>query len=633
MRILYHHLKPAKMKLSSLSSIFFIFLFNTVAAQPWVARHGLSAADYQNEFNKWVQQGYRPVNLSAYNNRFSVIFEKQNNAPAWVARHGLSAADYQTEFNKWVGQGYRPVRVCGYTAGGPALYAALFEKRPNNGTWVARHGLNANDYQTEFNKWTQQGYMPTDISAYTVNGQDYYTVIFDKIPNAPAWVARHGLSSSAYQAEFNKWVGQGYRPTIVTANSAGRYAAVWQKTGNTAWVARHGLNSQQYQDDFDRMYYQGYRPIWVSGATINGTDSYAAIWDAKETFRATDMQKVDAAVAKFMNDYHVPGLSFAIAKDGRLVLVKTYGYANKETGEAVAPRHRFRIASVSKPITATAIMKLYQQNKLKMTDKVFGSGALLGTTYGTQPYKKDVDKITVENLLNHNCGGWAGDLGFDPMFNYTNLNKTDLISKVLNDQPLQKVPGTEYHYSNFGFCVLGRVIEKLSGMNYDSYVKNQVFAPAGISNMEIGGDTEADRKANEVKYYGQGGEDPYNMKVARMDSHGGWIANSVDLVRFLVRVDDFASKPDILQASTLNLMYTPSATNANYAKGWAVNSVPNYWHNGSLPGEQALMVRTNDGFCWSALVNTRSGNIGGDMDALMWTIKNAIGYWPSFDLF
>ena len=610
-----------------------IFFLNTVVAQPWVARHGLSAVDYQNEFNKWTAQGYRPVNISAYNNRFAVIFEKQPNPPAWVARHGLSASDYQNEFNKWTGQGYRPVHVCGYSNGSQVLYAALFEKRPNAPAWAARHGLSATDYQAEFNKWTGQGYIPTDISTYTVNGQDMYTVIFDKIVNAPAWVGRHGLSAADYQNEFNKWTGQGYRLMIVSANSGGRYVAVWEKTGGYAWKARHGLNAQQYQDEFDRLFYQGYRPVLINGASINGNDSYAAVWEAKETFRSADMQKVDDAVKKFMNDYHIPGLSFAIAKDGRLVLVKTYGYANRETGERVAPRHRFRIASVTKPITSITIMKLYEQNKLKMSDKIFGAGALLGTTYGTHPYKKDVDKITVQNLLNHASGGWAADLGFDPMFNYTNLNKADLISKTLNDQPLEKTPGTEYHYSNFGFCVLGRVIERLTGQNYDAYVKSQVLAPAGINDMEIAGDTEADKKANEVKYYGQDGEDPYGMKVARMDSHGGWIATSMDLVRLLVRVDKFPTKPDLLQTATLNLMYTPSTANAGYAKGWAVNTIPNYWHNGSLPGEQALMVRTNDGFCWSVLVNTRTGNIGGDMDALMWAIKNTIGFWPSFDLF
>lgn len=602
-------------------------------AQAWVARHGLSAADYQTEFNKWTQQGYRPVQLSGHSDRFSVIFEKQINAPAWVARHGLSAADYQTEFNKWTQQGYRPVRISGYASGNQARYAALFEKRANTPAWVARHGLSTADYQTEFNKWTGQGYKPTDISAYTVGGQDLYAVIFEKIPNASAWVARHGLSSADYQTEFNKWTQQGYRPVIISANGAGRYAAVWEKTGNTAWVARHGLSSQQYQDDFDRMFYQGFRPIWVNGTTVGGKDSYAAVWDSKETFKAADMKKVDDAVAAFMNQYDVPGLSFAISKDGRLVLAKTYGFADKEVGERVAPRHRFRIASVSKPVTAVAIMKLFEADKLKMTDTVFGSGALLGTTYGTQPYKTNVDKITVQHLLNHTGGGWAGDLGFDPMFSNTNLNQADLISKTLNDVALEKTPGAEYHYSNFGFCVLGRVIEKLSGQTYQNYVKNQVLNPSGITSMEIAGDTEAQRKTNEVKYYGQNGENPYNMKVARMDAHGGWIATPIDLTRFLVRVDKFNTKPDILKATTLTSMFTGSSANSGYAKGWAVNSVPNYWHNGSLPGEQAIAVRTADGFTWAVLVNTRANGIGGDLDNLMWTIKNSITFYPSHDLF
>jgi len=153
--------------------------------------------------------------------------------------------------------------------------------------------------------------------------------------------------------------------------------------------------------------------------------------------------------------------------------------------------------------------------------------------------------------------------------------------------------------------------------------------------MSIGGDDEGDRKPNEVKYYGQDGENPYGMRVARMDSHGGWIATPIDLVRFLVHVDRFPTKPDILTAAHLATMYTPSTATKGYAKGWAVNSVPNYWHNGSLPGEQSIIVRTNSGYCWAILVNTRSNKqgFGGDLDKLMWDIIAKITKWPGWDLF
>jgi hypothetical protein len=125
------------------------------------------------------------------------------------------------------------------------------------------------------------------------------------------------------------------------------------------------------------------------------------------------------------------------------------------------------------------------------------------------------------------------------------------------------------------------------------------------------------------------------MKVARMDAHGGWIAKPIDLVRLSVRVDGLNPKPDILSASAIATMYQGSSVNSGYAKGWSVNKSNNHWHGGSLPGEQALMVNTNDGFSWAVLVNTRSkkSGFGGDLDKLMWQIKSKVTNWPSFDLF
>ncbi|MEH2457268.1 serine hydrolase domain-containing protein [Nostoc sp.] len=346
------------------------------------------------------------------------------------------------------------------------------------------------------------------------------------------------------------------------------------------------------------------------------------------------MQAINQTVAQFMQDYDVPGLSLAIAQDGRLVLAKTYGLADKSTKKRVAPRHRFRIASVSKPITAIAIMKLVEQGNLELNDRVFGEGGILGTTYGTTPYKTNVDQITVEHLLTHLGGGWSNDIN-DPMFSNLSMNQTQLISWVLDNRPLDDAPGTKYAYSNFGYCVLGRVIEKVTGQIYENYVTTNILQPSGVTDMQIGGDTLAQKKANEVTYYGQSRENPYEMKVARMDAHGGWIAKPIDLVRLSVAVDGLNSKPDILGASAIATMYQGSSVNSGYAKGWSVNQANNHWHNGSLPGEQALMVNTSDGFSWAVLVNTRSqkSDFGGDLDELMWNIRSKVSTWPSFDLF
>ncbi|MHC5938286.1 serine hydrolase [Nostoc sp.] len=616
------------------------------ASSAWVARHRLTSAEYQSEFNKYTAQGFRPVQVSGYavgnQDFYAVIFEKTVNVPAWVARawvarHRLTSAEYQSEFNKYTAQGFRPVQVSGYGVGNQDFYAVIFEKTANAPAWVARHRLTSAQYQSEFNKYTALGFHPVDISAYTVGNQDFYAVIFEKSANAPAWVARHGLTSAEYQSEFNKYIAQGFRLIKVSGyslNGQDRYAALWEKSGSGAWIARHGMSSQAYQDEFERNFYQGYRPVWVNGYTVNGEDRYAAIWESQNGYNSLELTAIDQTVAQFMQDYDVPGLSLAIARDGRLVLAKTYGLADKSTGERVALRHRFRVASVSKPITAIAIMKLVEQGKLKLSDRIFGKSGILGTTYGTTPYKPNVDQITVQHLLSHLGGGWSNSSN-DPMFSNPSMKHTQLISWVLDNRTLDNVPGTKYAYSNFGFCVLGRVIEKVTGQTYENYVKTNILQPSGVTDMEIGGDTLAEKKANEVTYYGQGGEDPYAMKVARMDAHGGWIAKPIDLVRLSVRVDGLNAKPDILGASTLATMYQGSSVNPLYAKGWCVTSDNNHWHNGSLPGEQAFLVNTSDGFSWAVLVNSRSQKLAfsGDLDQLMWKIRSKVTIWPSFDLF
>ena len=104
-------------------------------------------------------------------------------------------------------------------------------------------------------------------------------------------------------------------------------------------------------------------------------------------------------------------------------------------------------------------------------------------------------------------------------------------------QPLQTDPGAHYAYSNFGYCLLGRVLEKVTGQSYEQAVKDLILDPADTKSMTIGGNTKQDRLPNEVLYYGQD-EDAYHkiMDVKRMDAHGGWVATPIDLVRFALHI-------------------------------------------------------------------------------------------------
>ena len=638
----FYYSKNMKKSIFALS-ICFLFL-NSIAlfSQNWVARHNLTSAQYQTEVNKWVNLGYRLTQVSGYSDngqdRYAAIFE-QESGPQWAARHDLSSAQYQTEYNNLTSQGYRPIQVSGFPSGNQAKFAAIFIKENNAPQWAARHNMTSAQYQEEFNERASQGYYLADVSGYTVGGTDYYAAIWEKKAGAPQVFARHRMTSADYQAEVNTRAAQGWRLTKVSgyslSNSA-RFAAIWVKTSGPALAARHALNgAQNYQDEFERLYYQGYRPVWINGYTVNNQDVYAAIFTCADPFKANEMEAVDNLVQAYMQQNGVPGISIAIARNGKLVLAKTYGYADQEAGEKVAPRHKFRIASVSKPFTATAIMKLEQSNQLELGDKIFGPGSILGTTYGSAgAYTADLKEITVDHLLTHHAGGW--DQEGDPISQNQTWNMTTYINNTLNNYPLDNKPGDVYDYSNFGYALLGRVIEKKTGQNYENWVQNNILEPCGINDMEIGGSTLAERKTNEVKYYGGSA---YNYNIPRMDAHGGWIATPIDLVRFLVHVDQ-TNNPygDVIGLFAQNTMYTPSATNNAYCKGWM--RIPNsgsLWHNGALPSTLSEMKRTSDGFCFAILMNTRPAEgkdrNGVAMGQLLGNIKNTITKWPAHDLF
>lgn len=370
------------------------------------------------------------------------------------------------------------------------------------------------------------------------------------------------------------------------------------------------------------------RMILAGGAAamVGAAKAYAQATAAEPS--EAERAAIDGVAEKVMREFAIPGLSLSIAAAGKQVYAQGYGDADKDAGDKVTPKNLFRIASLSKPITSVAIFTLVERGKLHLTERVFGRGAVLDVDYGDS-YPRFINQITVEHLLTHTAGGWPNDKT-DPMFGQAGKSQKQLIAWALANQPPKNPPGNIYADSNFGYCVLGRIIEKISGESYQGFVRNQVLKRCGISEMRIAGNKRADQAPGEVVYYDDV-EKPYEIDVARMDSHGGWIATASDLVRFLTHVDGFPSVPDILRPDTLRVMTTPSPVRADYAMGWAVNRANSWWHAGSQAGTTALMVRTARGLCWAALTNGRGKGTGyGEaLDRMMWDIVRKVPAWKA----
>jgi len=341
----------------------------------------------------------------------------------------------------------------------------------------------------------------------------------------------------------------------------------------------------------------------------------------------SDMEQVDNLVRTFMSKNTVPGLSLAVTKNGKLVYAKGYGFSDKETGDKVSTATRFRISSISKSITSAAILKLIEGGKLSLNDKIFGTGSILGNDFGTQPYKPYITDLTVKHCLSHHVGGW-GNASNDPTTAQNSLDANQLISWILNNRALDVPPGTAYTYSNVGFMILGRVIEKVTGMTYEQYVKANILTPSGITKMEIGGNTLEERKTDEAKYYGTGSENPYNSNFSRRDANGGWIANASDLVRLFVHMDGVTTVPDILQSSSIQTMTTPPFAYQGYALGMYVQGTK-WYHGGSFSGSRSHWMRNGSGYCAVVFANS---SVSG-LQELLESIVAVPSGWPEKDLF
>lgn len=378
------------------------------------------------------------------------------------------------------------------------------------------------------------------------------------------------------------------------------------------------------------------------------------------------MVSYDQLASTLLTKYKMAGGALAVARNGKLVFARGYGYADKATGDLVQPDSRFRLASLAKPITSAAVLLLVQQGKLSLDQRVFDI-----LSYEPLP-GESVDPrlatITIRHLLEHS-GGWNRDTTFDPMFLPVSIAAatgtpapatTDSIIRFMMGKPLQFNPGSDYNYSNFGYVLLGRIVETITGQPYEKFVRERVLSPSGAACMQIGRSLQTQSLPGEVKYYdfpgaplapsiyGTGTNVPRpdgGFHLEAMDAHGGWVASTIDYLRFVLSVDAMNDPPDILAEATIDLMIARptipywSTSAAWYAKGWQVRPSlgdANWWHTGGLAGTTTIVVRNYGGVAWAAFFNSQPANVGafvGELDSGMWTALASVTSWPSYDQF
>ncbi|MBQ8854946.1 MAG: beta-lactamase family protein [Bacteroidales bacterium] len=338
-----------------------------------------------------------------------------------------------------------------------------------------------------------------------------------------------------------------------------------------------------------------------------------------------ELNGLDRKVEAYMRRWELKGASLAITRNDSLLYAKGYGWADEEMGVKMEPSHIMRMASVSKLITAAGIMVLQDRDSLSIKDTVFGPSGILSNSLFTSVIKdKNHHKITVEHLLRHQGGFYR-----DPLFSSRDVKhqmqldvppvKEDFYRLVLG-RKLSFMPGTWQRYSNFGYLLLSEIIEKVSGMPYEEFIRTQVLAPAGCYDMHIGGNYYADKRENEVRYYTHNGDGKYiedysdngemvercygGNNIPLLSGAGAWCASPAEIARLVASIDGRPEVPDIISQEAFEQMieYFDKDT---FSLGWNDTAPEKGWsRTGTLSGTCALVRQFPDGECWVMITNT-----------------------------
>ncbi len=319
-----------------------------------------------------------------------------------------------------------------------------------------------------------------------------------------------------------------------------------------------------------------------------------------------DIALIDDKINAFLSTHKIPGATLAISKNGKLVYKKPYGLANVETGEKMTNDHRMRVASVSKTFTGLAIMKLVQDGRISLDDRVFGPGTILGTTYGTKAYSDRVNKVTVRHLLQMTTGGWVVAGNRDAIDYQQNLSNDQFFDWMMDNATLTFEPGSQYYYVNTNYFVAARIVEHVSGKSFFQYMKESFLDPMGIFTAAMAKNGLGGKQANEVTYYGQGGTKGFeytNLNMERRDGDAGVVISAVDLLKFSLTIDGNPSRPDVLNAPFFSQFVQGSTPNSQFGIGIVTWNSVRYFY-GALPGTRSsYMYHTSNGMAVALIFN------------------------------
>lgn len=550
----------------------------------WASIRGYNSRRFSRHFNAKKDQGFRMVDievdqLNGGRPKYAAVWQTNSDQRGWATWRDLSHEEFSQKWNEYKDKGFRLIDQEAYTINGQRRYAGVWMENVENLGWASYRNVDSETFSQRFDNYSGQGYRMVDVEAYATSQGTRYAAVWVKNNDGLGWRVRRGMTSSSFSEKFETYASQGYRLVDIESyqhNNQQRYAGIWvRNTNNRAWKARRGMGSKAFGNYWKTYRDQGYRLVdFEAYATANGP-RYAGVWrQNNERHNWPARRTVDAAIKSHQEQFNIPGVSVTVMHKGKTVYSRGFGHADMGDQKVAHAGTVYRLASVSKPITAALTMRLDDLELFNIEDD----------TRIHVPSLPNFHSHTVEQLMRHRSGirHYAGsqrtncEVPDDPSFSDSSATQyatATAATALFRNDGLMFSPGAKSCYSTHAYTVLGAAMEGATGLSYSDLVEQQLNDGLGLSTLR----TENRSQSNSDRatlYQTKNSVNANNTPVTADNISwkypgGGLESSSVDLARFGQAILD-------------DTFLSAAARTKSFGNG-------NYGHSGAQRGAQSVI--------------------------------------------
>jgi len=324
--------------------------------------------------------------------------------------------------------------------------------------------------------------------------------------------------------------------------------------------------------------------------------------------------RFDDVIARRVLSGGAQAVSIAVSRNGKVVYARAYGMADPRTRARATPDSRFRLGSITKTLTAVAVMREIERGRLSLNSRLVAVAPA-----GLIPKQHDgrLDTVTVRQLLSHTSGL---PVAYEQFFGWPGASSCQKAATRALAAPLPSRPGTTYRYSNLNYCLLGLILQRVTGQPAAQVVRNDVLAPLGISNARAAG--TYDLRPGDVVH-------PTSQSRNFMESlgaAGNFVATARDLVKIVDALTPERRTARLLRPATVQQMLakpgvgpsTWSRFNPWYGLGLIVYDQGGSWgHTGTVEGARTMVLHRADGVTWAILIAGRVSYSAAQLRSIM----------------